>query len=530
MSQLVDSDAWQNLINLQDKYQKTSIKDLFDNDPDRVNRYSFQLDDLMIDLSKNLINQEIIDNLIKLAESANLSQSIESFFKGDKLNYTENRPALHFLLRDLSQSPFVLDAVDLKLKVNQVLDQMKDFSQKINQSELLGCSGRVIKNIVNIGIGGSDLGPESVYLALSDYANPRLVIRFISNIDYDNFYTVLKDLDPAETIFLISSKTFSTDETIVNALSAQAWLSQTLAPNSFQDHLYAITANPDQAHQFGISTDHIFEFWDWVGGRYSVCSAIGLIIMISIGWSNFQQFLTGFYQVDQHFKTTPLVANVPVLLALISIWYHNFWNYRTEAIIPYSYHLSLLPAYLQQAVMESNGKNVNKQGQVVDYLTSPVVWGQSGTNAQHAFFQLYHQGTEIVPVDFIGFMSSTYDDPKHRSKLLANMLAQAQALAFGRTDQVTDMNRQFFGNRPSNIFLAKSLSPKALGQIIGLYEAKIFCQGIIWQINSFDQYGVELGKLLAGQIEGSLNTSNHSFGFDSSTNSLLDYIKNKPEY
>ncbi len=530
MSQLTNGDAWQNLIKLKNKYQKLSIRDLFDNQPDRANRYSFQLDDLLIDLSKNLINQEIVDGLMKLAQEANLSHQIQSLFRGDKLNYTEDRPALHFLLRDQSSSPFILDGKDLKLPVKRVLQQMKDFSQKINQGQLLGYTGQVIKNIVNIGIGGSDLGPESVYLALSDYANPKLTIRFISNIDHDNFYSVLRDLDPAVTIFLISSKTFLTDETMTNALSAKAWLNDKLGPESFKDHFFAITTQPFQAERFGIVSDHIFEFWDWVGGRYSVCSAIGLIIAISIGWSNFQEFLKGFYQIDQHFKTTPLTANIPVLLALISLWYHNFWDFRTEAIIPYSYHLSWLPTYLQQAVMESNGKNINRQGQVVDYLTAPVVWGQSGTNAQHAFFQLFHQGTEIVPVDFIGFMTSSHDNLKHRTKLLANMLAQAQALAFGQTDQVVDVNRQFFGNRPSNIFLAKSLNPKALGQIIGLYEAKIFCQGVIWQINSFDQYGVELGKKLANQIENQFYQSDHNFNFDQSTNLLLDYINNKPEF
>lgn len=527
MSALTDSLVWQNLIKLQTAMTNQSLKSLFDQDEKRVQKYSFSLGQLNLDFSKNLINDEVMSQLLVLANESHLKEKIDALYQGEIVNYSENRPALHWLLRDQSQDPFILNGIDLKTEVNRVIGRMKSMADQINQGLLKGYNHHTIKNIVNIGIGGSDLGPESVYLALRDYANSQLKIRFISNIDYDNTKEVLSDLNPDETIFLVSSKTFTTHETLTNALTCRQWLVDRLGADAFYDHFFAITANRSQAEEFGIKKDNIFEFWDWVGGRYSVCSSIGLIVMIAIGFDNFKQFLSGFYDIDQHFKNTPLPQNVPVIMALISLWYNDFWSYKSQAIIPYSYRLARIPAYLQQAVMESNGKSVDRDGQLVDYSTGPIVWGESATNAQHAFFQLFHQGTDIVPVDLIGFINHYQNNDLHNNQLLANLLAQAQALAFGQ-ESTTDHNRLFLGNRPTNIILANKLDPKSLGQIISLYEAKVYCQGVIWHINSFDQFGVELGKKLADQIEASINQSSYSGDFyDASTNNLLEIIQQK---
>jgi len=526
MSVLKNSSIWQNLARLQTEIASQSLKILFEQDENRVEKYSFSLGELTLDFSKNLINDEVMSQLFLLANEVNLKSKIEALYQGQIVNFSEQRPALHWLLRDQSQDSFIVNGLDLKKEINLVFDQMKLMADQINQGQLKGYNHQTIKNIVNIGIGGSNLGPESVYLALKDYANSDLKIRFISNIDYDNTKEVLSDLNPDETIFLVSSKTFTTQETLINALTCQKWLTDQLGAEAFYDHFFAITANRSLAEKFGFKKDNIFEFWDWVGGRYSVCSSIGLIVMIAIGYDNFKQFLSGFYVVDQHFKDTALSNNVPVIMALISLWYINFWSYKDQAIIPYSYRLSRLPAYLQQAVMESNGKNVDLDGHLIDYSTGPIIWGESATNAQHAFFQLFHQGTDIIPVDLIGFINHYQNDETHHSQLLANLLAQAQALAFGQ-ELTTDPNRLFLGNRPSNIILANKLEPKSLGQIIALYEAKIYCQAVIWHINCFDQFGVELGKKLASQIELSIKQTSDNYHYDPSTNHLLSIIQQK---
>ncbi len=533
MSKLTSSSTWRELEQHKDRLSKISLSKLFNNDLGlaRVNDFVLPLADLTVDFSKNLIDRQVLTSLIQLANDSDLVSKISAMFNGEKINFTEDRAVLHTALRDSSSRPIMVDGVDIKPQIRAVLQRMTDLANQIRRGQLIGSTGRAIKNIINIGIGGSDLGPASAYLALKDYTDQSLTVRFVSNIDYSDLSTALHNLDPAETLFIISSKTFTTDETMTNAQSAKNWLISELGEFASEKHFIAISSNIAAAQEFGINQANVFELWDWVGGRYSLCSAIGLSLMIAIGPDNFNAMLDGFYKVDQHFLNTPLETNVPVLLALIDIWYGNFWQAQTSAIIPYSHDLARLPAYLQQAVMESNGKSVDKTGEVVDYQTSMIVWGEPGTNAQHAFFQLIHQGTEMIPVDFIGFLRSQHkNDILHHNKLLANMIAQAEALAFGEQqdinnqDDVLSESKVFVGNKPSNIILGSQLTPGVFGQLIALYEHKIFVQGVIWQINSFDQFGVELGKKLAKGVYQEIDQKKITIAHDASTVNLIKKI------
>ncbi len=532
MSDLTDSSTWQELKQHHDRLLNVSLSDLFKEDEVRASSFSRSVADLSIDFSKNLIDQDVVDCLLKLANESDLKNKISAMFRGDKINFTEHRAVLHTALRDISDQPVFVDGVNVKPQVQAVLGRMTKLANLINNRQLNGATGKIIKNIINIGIGGSDLGPASAYLALKDYTNKDLVVRFVSNVDYSDFYNAVVDLDPAETLFIISSKTFTTEETMTNTQSARLWIVDALGESAIEKHFIAVSTNKTAVELFGINLNNMFEFWDWVGGRYSLCSAIGLSLMIAIGSDNFYAMLGGFNKMDQHFFNSSFDTNLPVLLALISIWYGNFWQTQTSAIIPYSYNLARLPAYLQQAVMESNGKSVDINGNLVDYQTSPIIWGEPGTNAQHAFFQLLHQGTILVPVDFIGFIKANNKDNKiHHDKLMANMIAQAEALAFGEKqslsqgDDLSSRHQMFTGNKPSTFILGKKLTPEIFGELIAMYEHKIFTEGIIWGINSFDQFGVELGKKLAKNIYQEIISDSLLSNHDASTVSLIKKMK-----
>ena len=474
---------------------------------------------------------------MQLARDAGLEAKRDAMFAGERINTTEGRPVLHTALRNRSSRPVLVDGQDVMPAVQQVLQQMAGFADSIRDESWKGATGKAIKNIVNIGIGGSDLGPVMAFEALKQYSDRSITLRFISNIDGTHFFEATQDLQPDETLFIISSKTFTTDETMTNAATARAWLVDALGDAAVSHHFVAVSTNTQAVTEFGIDAANMFEFWDWVGGRYSLCSAIGLSLMVAIGPDNFDRMLDGFYTMDEHVRTTPLEANAPVILGLLSTWYSNFWGNQTEAILPYDQYLSRFAAYFQQGNMESNGKRVTKNGETVDYTTGPVIWGEPGTNGQHAFYQLLHQGTHFIPTDFIGFAKPSHDLGEHHRKLLANMFAQTAALAFGKTtaealaegkdaglEDSLSTHRTFPGNRPSNTILAKALTPETLGQLIALYEHKIFVQGAIWDINSFDQWGVQLGKVLATDIYKAIQAGDSSQGHtasDSSTDSLL---------
>ena len=487
--------------------KKTSLRQLFADDPDRKSRFIIETDGLKLDYSRSLITEETIGLLTGLAEETRLRQAIQDMFSGQPINNTENRPALHIALRNVSNQPIMLDGRDVMPLVNKALEKMYSFAEKIRMHQHAGFTGKPIKNIVNIGIGGSDLGPNMAYEALKFYSQRDLKFRFISNVDPADFYEKTLDLDPVETLFIISSKTFTTDETMSNAITAKAWL-QTKIPDesAIARHFAAVSTNKQAVIDFGIDENNMFKFWDWVGGRYSLMSSIGLSLAIAIGRENFEQLRKGANSIDQHFLTAKLTKNIPVILGLIGIWNRNFFGFSTEVILPYSQYLHRLPAYLQQASMESNGKSITASGEEVNYQTAPILWGEPGTNGQHSFHQLLHQGTETVPVDFIGFDKSLCDTNSQHAKLNTNLLAQAEALAFGNTkddlasdgtDQSLIPHKLVAGNKPSNIISVDQLTPFSLGQIIALYEHRIFVQGQIWRINSFDQFGVELGKKLA---------------------------------
>jgi glucose-6-phosphate isomerase len=473
--------------------------------------------------------------LMELARDAGIEEKRAAMFRGDKINKTEDRAVLHTALRYQGTEPIMVDGKDVMPGVREVLKRMNACSEAIRSGSWLGATGKPIKNVVNIGIGGSDLGPQMAYEALKNYSQRDITLRFLSNIDGSAFHEVTQGLDPAETLFIISSKTFTTDETMTNAASAKSWITKALGEDAVSAHFVAVSTNLEATGKFGISQNNVFGFWDWVGGRYSLTSAIGLSLMIAIGPKNFDDMLEGFYKMDRHFVETPLEQNAPIILALIGIWYGNFWDTQTEAILPYSQYLSRFPAYFQQANMESNGKSVSLDGTRVDYQTAPIVWGEPGTNGQHAFYQLLHQGTEIVPCDFIGFKSGLFAElADHHTKLMANMIAQGEALAFGKTADVVRAegtaesivpHRVFEGNRPSNTIVAPSLTPNTLGQLIALYEHKIFVQGAVWNINSFDQWGVELGKSLAKNVYTDLKSSQNTTDHDDSTNQLINKTK-----
>jgi glucose-6-phosphate isomerase len=522
--------AWQKLRNKQKEIRSKHLRDLFAEHPQRASAFSLQAGDIFIDYSKNLIDREVLDLLLELTREQKVEEQREAMFNGRHINVSEDRAVMHTALRNPGEQPINVDGEDVRPKVKSVLSRMADLSDRIRNGQWLGYTGKPIKNIVNIGIGGSDLGPVMATEALKAYSQPDLTVRFVSNIDESDFIETTRNLDPAETLFIVGSKTFTTDETVTNALTARDWLLKSMADeNAVAKHFVALSTNHKKVADFGIDPANTFEFWDWVGGRYSMTGAIGLSVMIAIGPDNFAELLNGFYEMDEHFRTAPLEQNGPVLLALISIWYSNFFGSETEAVLPYEQYLHRLPAYLQQLSMESNGKSVDLDGQAVNYTTGPIIWGEPGTNGQHAFYQLMHQGTRLIPCDFIGFANAIEPLGDHHPKLIANMFAQSKALAFGRTkvDTIQDSaaHRMFYGSRPSNTLFMPKLTPKTLGQLIALYEHKTFVQGIIWNVNSFDQWGVELGKVLAKDIFKELE--NRSSGEQDSSTAKLEELYRK---
>lgn len=532
---LTDLPEWQTLQAHSLRIKDNHLRDLFAADGNRGQNFSLQAVDVFADYSKNLITNETLDLLFKLARATKVEAMRTALFAGEKINTTENRAVLHTALRHQSDEPVLTDGHDVMPEVRAVLKRMADFSNQIRSGQWLGHTGKPIKNIVNIGIGGSDLGPVMATEALKYYSQRDVSVQFVSNVDVTQLVEVTRWLDPAETLFIIASKTFTTDETMTNASSARQWLVEALGDESaVAKHFVAVSTNRDKVREFGIDTSNMFEFWDWVGGRYSMTSAIGLSIMVAIGPANFQQMLEGFYEMDKHFQAAPLEQNLPVILALLSVWYTNFFDAESEVILPYDQYLHRFAAYFQQGNMESNGKSVTKDGSVVGYHTGPVVWGEPGTNGQHAFYQLLHQGTRLIPADFIGFAQPLNENKDHHLKLTANLLAQTQALAFGKTadevradgvDEALVPHRTFPGNRPSNTLLLPKLTPKTLGELIALYEHKIFVQGVIWNINSFDQWGVELGKVLAQGLQSQLKAGQPSTQNDSSTNNLFETLQ-----
>jgi glucose-6-phosphate isomerase len=511
------------------------MKSLFSDDPGRFARYSIELGDILFDYSKNLIQAETLELLRELARECQVTEAIRSMFSGEKINRTENRSVLHIALRNLSGEPVYSDGRDVMPEVLAVLAKIKSFSEKIHSGEWTGYSGKPIRHIVNIGIGGSDLGPVMVTEALRSYWINGMQAWFISNVDATQLTETLKQINPEETLFLIASKTFTTQETMTNAYSARNWFLQHAGDKAFvAKHFVALSTNEDEVVKFGIDPANMFVFWDWVGGRYSLWSAIGLSIVLMIGYPRFEQLLYGAHAVDQHFRDEPFERNVPVIMALIGIWYRNFFGSQTEAILPYDQYMHRFPAYFQQGNMESNGKSVDRNGKPVTYSTGPVVWGEPGTNGQHAFYQLIHQGTVLIPCDFIAPVISHNPLGDHHEKLLSNFFAQTQALMNGRSpEELREAGvkpelipfKFFSGNRPTNSFLVREITPFTLGQLIALYEHKIFVQGVIWNIYSFDQWGVELGKELAGKILPELKYPGEITTHDSSTNGLINWYK-----
>jgi glucose-6-phosphate isomerase len=538
MSQLTHSPAWRALKTHADEMQAVHMRDLFAQDPQRFSRFSLRFDDLLFDYSKNRITDQTMSLLLALTEQAQLAQRIEALFSGEKINATENRAVLHVALRNRSNQPIMVDGVDVMPEVNRVLGKMRTFSEAVRSGAWKGYTGKAITDIVNIGIGGSDLGPKMVTLALAPYSKRDLHMHFVSNVDGTDLAETLRLLDPETSLFLIASKTFTTQETMTNALSARDWfLSHAHESAAVAKHFVALSTNTEKVTQFGIDPQNMFEFWDWVGGRYSLWSAIGLSIALAVGMDNFEELLAGAHDTDQHFRHTPFSENIPVTMALLGIWYNNFFDAQSHAILPYDQYLSRFAAYFQQGDMESNGKSVTLDGERVNYSTGPVLWGEPGTNGQHAFYQLIHQGTKLIPCDFLAAAKSHNPLGNHHPLLIANYLAQTEALMKGKTaDEVraemgasaSDMlvaARTFEGNRPSNSFLYAQLTPRTLGRLIALYEHKIFVQGVIWNINSYDQWGVELGKQLAKAIEPELVGPEPVTSHDASTNGLITHYK-----
>ena len=539
-----DTPEWQRLAEHHRTVGDVHLRSLFADDPKRGETMNVEAGDLFLDYSKNRITGETVSLLVALAERAGLGDAIEAMWRGERINTTEQRPVLHIALRMPRGTRLVVDGEDVVESVQHVLDRMALFAEQVRFGQWVGHTGRPIRNIINIGIGGSDLGPAMAYDALRAFADPALTVRFVSNVDGTDIWQATRDLDPAETLFVVSSKTFTTLETLTNAHTARAWLVGGFGDEAaVARHFVAVSTNAAKVAEFGIDPSNMFGFWDWVGGRYSVDSAIGLSLMIAIGPTAFREFLAGFHTIDEHFRSAPLDANLPVLLGLIGLWYDDFFGAETVAILPYSQNLGRFPAYLQQLDMESNGKRVRRDGQPAPVDTGPIVWGQPGTNGQHAFYQLIHQGTRLIPADFIGFAQPDYDEApallRHHDLLMANFLAQTEALAFGKTaDEVAAegvaaelvAHRTFPGNRPTNTLLAPRLTPSVLGQLIATYEHKVFTQGVIWGINSFDQWGVELGKVLAGRIAPELATaSGEQLGdHDSSTSTLIRWLRRRP--
>jgi glucose-6-phosphate isomerase len=513
--------AWKALEAHYQKMANIHLRQLFEEDPKRAERFAHEAVDIYLDYSKNLITEETIQKLVGLAKECGLDGRIEAMFNGEKINVTEQRAALHTALRAPRGQKIVLDDIDVVPEVHAVLDRMAAFSDQIRSGQWTGYTGKRIRNVINIGIGGSDLGPVMAYEALRHYSLREMTFRFISNIDATDFEEATRDLDPEETLFIICSKTFTTLETLTNAHTARAWiLNKSHDDTAVSKHFVAVSTNANAVSKFGIDTANMFGFWDWVGGRYSMDSAIGLSTMLAIGPENFQAMLNGFHAMDEHFRIAPFEKNLPVLMGLLTIWYNNFFNAQTVAVLPYEQYLKRFPAYLQQLTMESNGKQTTLDGERVDYQTAPIYWGEAGTNGQHSFYQLLHQGTKLIPCDFIGFCESLNPIGRHHDLLMANLFAQTEALAFGK--RAEEPYRTFEGNHPTNTLLIKCLTPETLGSLVALYEHSVFTQGVIWNIDSFDQWGVELGKVLAQQIVPELESSDEPLlKHDSSTSTLI---------
>jgi glucose-6-phosphate isomerase len=532
---LTELPAWQALQSHHEDIRDVHLRDLFAADADRGDRFTVEAVDLRLDYSKNRITDETVRLLVALADACGVRDRIDAMFRGDKINVTEQRAVLHVALRAPRDAVIEVDGHNVVPDVHAVLDKMGDFSDRVRSGSWTGHTGKAIRNVINVGIGGSDLGPVMAHQALEFYSERSLTFGFVSNVDGNEFVEATRDLDPAETLFVICSKTFTTLETMANAQSARKWILDGLGGDTaaVAKHFVAVSTNATQVEAFGIDTDNMFGFWDWVGGRYSFDSAIGLTLMISIGRDRFREMLAGFHAMDEHFRTAPFERNLPVLLGLIGLWYDDFFGAETVAILPYDAYLGRFSAYLQQLDMESNGKHVTLEGARVDYQTGPIIWGQPGTNGQHAFYQLIHQGTKLIPCDFIGFAKALNPLGDHHDLLVANVFAQTEALAFGKTreeviaDGVAELqvpHRTFEGNRPTNTILADALTPEMLGKLVALYEHKVFTQGTVWNINSFDQWGVELGKVLAKKIVPQLQ-SDEDLDHDSSTNSLIRWYR-----
>lgn len=539
MSALTDSDIWHDLQNHFNDVADIHMRDLFHDDPHRFDKFSLVFNDILFDFSKNRITEQTLPLLFELARERQLSSKIEAMFSGESINRSEDRAVLHIALRNRSKRPIFVDGRDVNIDVDQVLEKMRIFCDAVHTGDWRGYTGKVITDVVNIGIGGSDLGPKMVVRALQPYANKHIQTHFVSNVAQADLLNTLNKLNPETTLFLIASKTFTTQETMTNASSARSWLLDSLKDQAaVNKHFVAISTNHKKAIEFGIDPDNIFEFWDWVGGRFSLWSAIGLSIPLTIGMENFEKLLEGAHKVDEHFRLTPFEQNIPVIMGLLGIWYNNFFKAESQAILPYGHYLRYFPAFMQQGDMESNGKGVDVEGNFIDYQTGPIIWGQTGTNGQHAFYQLIHQGTKLIPSDFLVPATSYHDLPDHHNMLISNFLAQPQALMEGKSAEQVSLElgpiaqdkalinaKVFPGNIPSNAFLFKKLSPETLGSLIALYEHKIYVQGAIWNINSFDQMGVELGKVLAGIIYPELQGDQIVDTHDSSTNGLINHLK-----
>ncbi len=543
MPSLTDLPAWQALAAHQRGIADEHMRDLFEADPARFERFSVTFDDLLFDYSKNRITAETLALLLELADAVKLQDAVDAMFSGAKINTTEQRAVLHVALRNRSNRPIEVDGVDVMPEVNEVLAKMRRFSDAVRSGAWRGYTGKAITDVVNIGIGGSDLGPKMVSTALMPYAQPGLSVHYVSNVDGTDIAETLKRVDPETTLFLIASKTFTTQETMANAQTARAWFLETAQDEeAIAKHFAALSTNTEGVVAFGIDPENMFVFWDWVGGRYSVWSAIGLSVAIYIGMDNFEAFLDGAHRIDEHFRSTPFERNIPVIMGLLGVWYNNFWGAESHAILPYDQYMAYFAAYFQQGDMESNGKSVTKTGEWVDYQTGPVIWGQPGTNGQHAFYQLIHQGTKLIPCDFLAPAQSQNPIGDHHALLLSNYFAQTEALMQGKNtaeveaelrNQGLDVDaiaalapaKTFTGNRPTNSFLFRRLTPETLGALIACYEHKIFTQGVIWGINSFDQMGVELGKVLAKAILPELAGDQPVLSHDTSTNGLINHYK-----
>lgn len=539
--------SWKNLVDHFKEMKSVHMKDLFADDPDRFNKYSIRFNGILVDYSKNIITEDTLKLLLKLTDDVGLRDALNKMFNGERINETEDRAVLHTALRNRLNIPVCVNDKNVMPEVNAVLSKMKDFSDKIISGEWKGFADKKITDIVNIGIGGSDLGPVMVTECLRPYAKDGLAVHFVSNVDGTHITETLKRLNPETTLFLIASKTFTTQETMTNAFTAREWFLKCAEDHAYvAKHFVALSTNIEKVEEFGIDKDNMFVFWDWVGGRYSLWSAIGLSIACYIGYENYAELLQGAFEMDSHFRETPFERNIPVILALIGIWYNNFFGAQTEAILPYDQYMHRFPAYFQQGNMESNGKSVDRNGNKVNYQTGPIIWGEPGTNGQHAFYQLIHQGTKIIPADFLAPAISHNRIGEHHNILLSNFFAQTEALLNGKTkEEVTEElkgdgmsddeirklypHKVFEGNRPTNSILFSKLTPRALGSLIAMYEHKIFVQGVIWNIFSFDQWGVELGKQLANKILPELGDDEQVDSHDSSTNGLINVFKDMRE-